>query len=171
MKFETITYLKNGNDKQQKVYALLTSHQLLEKLRPFDPLVVGTIPINIDIANSDIDIICFFSDQQDFIKTVTSHFKDEKGFIVTEKRENTTVIANFWMDTFEIEIFGQTIPTRQQFAYRHLLIEHALLQERGEAFRQQIIALKQQGYKTEPAFAIALGLTGDPYTELLNFEK
>jgi hypothetical protein len=74
------------------------------------------------------------------------------------------------LDGFEIEIFGQSIPTRQQFAYRHLIVEHNLLNRHGEKFRQRIIELKRQGWKTEPAFASALGLTGDPYTELLKFE-
>lgn len=74
------------------------------------------------------------------------------------------------MDGFEIEIFGQTIPTKQQFAYRHMMVEHNLLNKYGEVFRQQIIELKRQGHKTEPAFAIALNLTGDPYMELLKFE-
>ncbi len=41
---------------------------------------------------------------------------------------------------------------------------------KSKAFRQEIIALKKQGYKTEPAFAMALGLKGDPYyKELLNY--
>lgn len=71
------------------------------------------------------------------------------------------------MDGFEVEIFGQTTPTRSQFAYRHMIIEYNLLNKYGEAFRQQIIELKQEGYKTEPAFAIALDLTGNPYLELL----
>jgi hypothetical protein len=79
-------------------------------------------------------------------------------------------VANFFSDSFEIEIFGQPIPTKLQFAYRHLIVEHNLLNKYGEAFRQQILALKQQGHKTESAFAIALDLTGDPYKELLKFE-
>ena len=37
-------------------------------------------------------------------------------------------------------------------------------------FRRQIIDLKKQGLKTEPAFAKLLALTGDPYVELLSFE-
>nr|WP_255539722.1 DUF4269 domain-containing protein [Parapedobacter sp. ISTM3] len=81
------------------------------------------------------------------------------------------IVANFFLDGFEIEIFGQRIPTRQQFAYRHLIVEHNLLNKHGEKFRQQIIELKRQGRKTEPAFALALGLTGDPYTELLKNDK
>lgn len=81
-----------------------------------------------------------------------------------------TVIANFFLDGFEIEIFGQNIPTRLQFAYRHLIVEYNLLNKHGEKLRQKIVELKKQGWKTEPAFALALGLTGDPYAELLKFE-
>ena len=45
-----------------------------------------------------------------------------------------------------------------------------MLRQFGEPFRQQIIELKEQGHKTEPAFGIVLGLTTDPYIELLKFE-
>ncbi|HRF37192.1 MAG TPA: DUF4269 domain-containing protein, partial [Saprospiraceae bacterium] len=60
---------------------------------------------------------------------------------------------------------------RLQNAYRHLLIEARLLEERGPEFRQQIIELKQQGVKTEPAFARLLGLEGDAYEALLRLES
>ena len=51
------------------------------------------------------------------------------------------------------------------------MIEQNLLSKYGEEFRQRIIELKRQGYKTEPAFGQALGLKRDPYTEMLKFEK
>ena len=51
-----------------------------------------------------------------------------------------------------------------------MLVEDKLLAQHGEAFRQQIVSLKRQGYKTEPAFALALGLEGDPYLALLTLE-
>ncbi len=50
-----------------------------------------------------------------------------------------------------------------------MVIEHKLLLERGEEFRLKIVDLKKQGYKTEPAFAMLLGLENDPYNEMLNF--
>ncbi len=81
------------------------------------------------------------------------------------------MVANFKVDSFEIEIFGQNIPSERQNAYRHMLIEHKLIIERGENFRQKIIELKQKGFKTEPAFAILLGLEGNPYIELLKYES
>jgi hypothetical protein len=172
MDFDNIEYLQRGNNRQRQAYSILTSTQILSKLKRFDPILVGTIPIDIDIENSDLDIICCFADKQEFQKSITDNFSNESSFTIKEQLSLDTlaIVANFVVDNFEIEIFGQSIPTKQQFAYRHLIVEHSLLSKHGEKFRHQIIELKRQGHKTEPAFAIALGLTGDPYTELLKFE-
>lgn len=168
--FEDISYLITGNDKQRRVYETLTKYRVLDLLEKFDPILTGTIPINIDIETSDLDISCCYSDKNEFIDAVTHSFSREKQFVLRQNTQFDSVVCNFWLDHFELELFGQSIPTKQQYAYRHMLIEHQLLEERGEAFRQEIIALKKQGYKTEPAFGIALGLKGDPYEELLKFE-
>lgn len=53
----------------------------------------------------------------------------------------------------------------------HMLIENEILIEKGIKFRKIIIDLKSNGIKTEPAFANLLGLTGNPYLELLKPEK
>ncbi len=76
-------------------------------------------------------------------------------------------MCSFNVGEFEVEIFGQNIPSKQQNAYLHLLVEHQILQQQGEDFRRNIIALKKIGYKTEPAFAKLLELKGNPYQALL----
>lgn len=143
MNFDNIEYLKNGNRKQE-AYSVLSENKILSKLRSYDPILVGTVPINIDIENSDLDIICCFENKQDFRETITAHFKNEKNFTITENGglDPSAIVANFVMDHFEIEIFGQSIPTKQQFAYRHMIIENNLLNQFGEEFRRQIIELK-----------------------------
>jgi len=172
MDFDNIAYLQFGNDRQQEAYFTLMNSQVFLKLNAFDPILVGTIPINIDIENSDLDIICCFANKEDFLKTISDNFGNEDNFTIREQQSsnNSAIVANFLMDNFEIEVFGQNIPTKQQFAYRHLIVEYNLLNKFGEEFRQEIIELKKQGLKTEPAFAKILGLTGDPYIELLKFE-
>jgi hypothetical protein len=169
MDFDNIEYLKIGNEKQKCVYHLLIRYQILAILCPFDPIVVGTIPIEIDIESSDIDIICYVIDEREFIEKVTSSFSDKKGFKLKQHcgPDHNAVLANFRVDGFAIEIFGQNLPTRQQVSYKHMLIEYNVLLQKGEAFRKKILALKKQGLKTEPAFALLLGLTGDPYLSLL----
>lgn len=172
MNFDNIEYLQHGNNRQRQAYSILTDNQILLKLKQFDPVLVGTIPINIDIEDSDLDIICCFADKQEFKKSITENFSKAKNFTIREQPSLDTlaIVANYVLGNFEIEIFGQSIPTKEQFAYKHLIAEHNLLNKHGEKFRQQIIELKRQGQKTEPAFALALGLIGDPYTEILKFE-
>lgn len=171
--FYDTSYLQHGTARQQAAYALLTGHAVLDKLSAFDPVLAGTIPINIDTDSSDLDILCCWTDKNAFITAVQEVFGNENNFAVHEREinEHSSVIANFHVENFEIELFGQRIPTRQQWGYRHMLIEHRLLTERGEAFRRQIIELKNKGYKTEPAFALLLGLEGDPYKALLELEE
>ncbi|RZL36930.1 MAG: DUF4269 domain-containing protein [Pedobacter sp.] len=169
--FEKLDYLKFGNDRQRSAYRTLTEHKIFEQLIEFSPILTGTIPINIDIAESDLDIICYCKDLNDFSIRLTNLFIEEQGFQLKEVfiNDEKTVIANFYLDQFEIEIFGQNTPTKNQNSFKHMLIEHAILQKMGENFRQEIITLKQAGLKTEPAFAKLLGLSGDPYKAIMNF--
>lgn len=172
MDFKNIEYLRNGNHRQQQAYFTLSENSILSQLKHYDPILVGTIPINIAIETSDLDIICCFEDKQEFKNSITDSFSNEKNFKIREYQnlDTSAIVSNFYVGDFEIELFGQQIPTTNQMAYRHLIVEHKLLLQHGEIFRQLIIELKKQGCKTEPAFAIALGLKGDPYMELLKFE-
>ncbi|RZJ79318.1 MAG: DUF4269 domain-containing protein [Flavobacterium sp.] len=169
--FLKIDYLKNGNERQKTAYQVLTKHHIFEKLKSFNPILTGTIPINIDIPESDLDIICFYHNKVDFIDKIVENFEREKDFLLKNTIINNieTVIANFWIDEFEIELFGQNIPTRVQNAFRHMIIEHQILTKMGEDFRLKIIELKKGSYKTEPAFARLLNIDGDGYISLLNY--
>ena len=51
-----------------------------------------------------------------------------------------------------------------------MIVENKILQQHPESFRQKIRDLKLKGLTTEEAFAKELGLQGDPYAGLLNFE-
>ncbi|MBS7233823.1 DUF4269 domain-containing protein [Flavobacterium psychroterrae] len=170
--FSTIEYLKNGSQKQIHAFEVLSKNKMVSNLAEFDPILVGTIPINIDIENSDLDIICYWTNKTDFIEKLHSFFEREIDFTIREAiiNETESVIANFKINDFEIEIFGQNIPTKNQNGYKHMIIEHEILQSKDENFRLEIIKLKQNGYKTEPAFAFLLGLKGDPYSELLDYK-
>jgi len=170
--FDTITYLADGTVRQQEAYRLLTKYRFVELLSGFSPLLAGTIPISIDIESSDLDIICYYKSKDDFKSILTQHFSAFSDFSLQELLINReqAILASFTTDGWPIEIFGQNIPVKQQMAYRHMIVEHHLLRQKGEPFRKQIIDLKNKGYKTEPAFAKALGLIGDPYLSLLDLE-
>jgi len=169
--FEKIDYLKDGSARQKSAYQKLTKYRILEKLADFNPILAGTIPINIDIPESDLDIICHWTNKIEFINLLKKFFSKELNFSLKEVKilNEETVITNFRIDNFEIEIFGQNIPCKFQNAFKHMLIEYQILREKGEEFRQKVIELKMQGIKTEPAFAKLLNLIGDPYISLLNY--
>ncbi|MFN0293732.1 DUF4269 domain-containing protein [Pedobacter helvus] len=169
MDFLKIDYLKEGSKKQRAAYQALITHRILEKLSQFEPILAGTIPINIDIDNSDLDIICYWKEKHYFIETLQALFAEKQAFLIRETSIDgeESVVCSFNVGEFEVEIFGQNIPSKQQNAYLHLLVEHQILQQQGEDFRRNIIALKKIGYKTEPAFAKLLELKGNPYQALL----
>lgn len=167
--FKSIEYLEKGNDKQQLAFSILNEYRILEILQNFDPIVVGTIPICIDIESSDLDIICYCKEEEDFIRDL-NHFQSNYKFSVRkiDTPNGEAIVCNFIIGEMEFEIFAQKIPTTDQAAYKHMVIEHKILALKDEAFRQEVIALKRQGIKTEPAFAMLLGLEGNPYDALLN---
>lgn len=168
--FTDISYLKNGNERQKNAFNLLVNNKIIISLFSFDPILAGTIPLNIDIEGSDLDIICYWKNKVEFISVVRSQFAEKQSFQIRETVINSqeTIIANFLIDNFEIEIFGQNIPSNQQTAFRHMLVEYKVLLEKGEDFRKLIVELKRNGLKTEPAFAQILGLSGDPYMAMLD---
>ncbi|MFY7814821.1 MAG: DUF4269 domain-containing protein [Chryseobacterium taeanense] len=167
--FTKIDYLKSGNEKQRRAYEVLIKYQVFDRLKSHSPILAGTIPIGIDIEESDLDIICEVKDDVEFEKLLIIFFPeaDIKTERISIKGEDS-IVFNFKLDEFPIEIFGQNIPTTEQNAYRHMMAEYKILQEKGEDFKQKIIELKKKGIKTEPAFGILLNLE-NPYEDLLKF--
>ncbi|NER17412.1 DUF4269 domain-containing protein [Spongiivirga citrea] len=170
--FTTIEYLKLGNQRQQKAYQELKALKIFENLKTYHPILTGTIPIDIDIRDSDLDIICQCKNHIEFSTRLSELFADKTGFeIRTYDRHGVEcTTAKFRGKHFEIEIFGQDIPVKEQNAYRHMIIEDNILKSKGPAFRSKIRKLKSEGLKTEPAFAKLLGLSGDPYKALLKID-
>jgi hypothetical protein len=168
--FTTIDYLKNGNEKQKRAFEVLTKNGLFEKLKYYSPILAGTIPIEIDVEGSDLDIICEVKNEIYFMEFLKQNFHNYNDFSLEEITINDekSIVLNFVLEEFPIEIFGQNKPTTEQNAYRHMIAEYKIVQEKGEDFKQKIIELKKKGIKTEPAFGILLGLE-NPYEDLLKF--
>lgn len=170
--FKNIEYLKAGNHRQKLAFAEIKQHNVLETLKKYNPILTGTIPIEIDLPESDLDIICECKNHKEFKSYLLNKFAGKKDFKVytTTQNEIECTIAEFKTDNFLFEIFGQNIPTQNQNAYRHMIIENKILNAKGDEFKKKIKKLKANGIKTEPAFAQLLGLKGNPYTQLLKLE-
>ncbi len=144
---------------------------LLKLLAAFDPILVGTYPIGIYLEESDIDIICQFFRIDHYGSVVLNSFSHLPDFEIKTKmiRGVESMIARFRFDGFKFEIFGQHTAVEEQYAYRHMVIEDMILSGRGEGFRKEVLILKEKGLSTEEAFALLLGIDGDPYENLLKF--
>lgn len=169
--FHDISYLNTGSPIQRKGYEALKKLGALDVLKKYDATLVGTLPIDIFIESSDLDIICFVEDFKSFSNDVIQHFSSHQGFKIFETNVNgvSTIIAHFHAEGFDFELFAQAMPIEKQAAYRHMVVEENILRMKGNKFKDEIIALKKSGLKTEPAFAELLGLDGDPYDALLAY--
>jgi hypothetical protein len=163
-----IAYLANGTPKQRRAFAAIDAVGIFKDLRTFTPALAGTIPLGIDTASSDLDIICraeHFTEFEDRVRSCYDHheaFGHQRDVV----RGVETVLAWFWYDGWEFELFAQDVPVAEQFACLHLRVEARLLALGGEAARAAIQELKRTGMKTEPAFALYFGIEGEAYLEL-----
>lgn len=169
-KFETIEYLKFGNEIQRKSYKILKENNIFEILENYNPLLAGTIPIEIDVRKSDLDIICEVKKFDIFTKLLEKEFSKFDNFKTRFINNDSVVVCNFEIDFIEIEIYASNISSFKSNAYRHMLIEDRIINLLGDEFKEKIINLKEKGLKTEPAFAKLLNLNNDPYEALLNLE-
>lgn len=166
MNFRDVEYLEAGTDKQRLCYRILKEINILDILYNYNPIVVGTIPIQIDIEESDIDIVCCAENLSEIRDVVRLHYSTYNLF---SDSIGDVYVANFEYLGLPIEIYAESIPTLEQNGYRHMVIEDRIMKLAGDRFRQKVIRLKQQGYKTEPAFGELLRLD-NPYLDLLEFE-
>ncbi|MED0704769.1 DUF4269 domain-containing protein [Aneurinibacillus aneurinilyticus] len=166
--FKMINYLNSGSQNQRRAFNVINKLGILNDLAKYNPVLCGTIPISIDVEGSDLDIVMEVHDFKIFKYEINSLYNKHDKFVLSEKmiRSTPTITANFEFGGFEFELFGQPRAVEQQNAYRHMIIEHHLLRMYPH-IKPEIIRLKKEGMKTEPAFAQVFGLKGNPYDEIL----
>lgn len=146
--------------------------ELLSILSEFDPMVIGTPPLRIDVPGSDIDVACYCPDLSRFQRKVTGCFAQQDGFQIQKltMQGEVSVVIRFHAHGWDFELFCQSVPTCRQWGVRHFQMERRLL-SLAPKLREMVVAKKQRGLKTEPAFAEILQLPGDPYVALLDLES
>jgi hypothetical protein len=161
-------YLASGSPAQRAAARALAESGVLERLSTFDPVLAGTYPLDLSVAGSDLDILCHAPDLTSFERAVRRAFADRPGFTCERQPAGATLatLARFRSRELPVEVFGQALPVDLQRGYRHLLVEARLLDLGGPRLRRGIRDLREDGMKTEPAFARALGLRGDPHERL-----
>lgn len=172
-RFRKIEYLKVGNLKQKQSYKILKKIKIFSILKEFNPILVGTIPIGIDVDKSDLDIVCEINlKNKDNLKNIIiKNFSQFKKIKILDTFSTTgVVVINFFVDDMEIEVYASKVSSFKTNGYRHMIIEDRILNYCSLKFKEKIVVLKRSGIKTEPAFAKLLKLDGNPYEELLNLE-
>lgn len=148
--------------------------RLFRDLDEFQPTLVGTYPLGLQVDGSDFDIACTCGDLEAFERALRAGLARigiaEVRVEHLDTVEPPAIVANFELGGIAIEVFGQPLPVHAQRGFRHMVIEGQLLVHGGTALRDQVRALKRAGIKTEPAFAQLLSLAGDPYVALLALE-
>lgn len=151
---------------------VLQDLDLLNRLKEFEPVLVGSPALEVDTESSDIDVACYAENLRDFAEAANRDFGQLPQYSlqeITRLMEPALVVSFSHMD-WEIELFCQSIKTEKQWGVRQFRVEERLL-ALAPALREQIVRLKQAGYKTEPAFAQILQLEGDPYEEMMMLES
>jgi hypothetical protein len=160
-------------EKNKPIFSAIKKLDILSSLSLFNPLIAGTFPLGINTANSDVDILISGSNLAYIKDYLIQQFSMNDKFQLNEISvfNEPTVLASFDFDGITFEIFCQRIESVRQSGYLHFLIEERLLKIGGQDFLEKIKDLRNQGLKTEPAFAKALNLQGDPYAQLLNLQN
>ncbi len=164
----SLAFMEHGSSRQRLAYRVLEYLRVFERLKQYRPVVAGTIPLDVDIHGSDLDIVCHCNSLCEFERAVLKYFSAEREFQLWKHpiHGQQSLVATLTVAELPVELFGQTIPVEQQMAFRHLIVEDHLLRLGGTNARKSIRQLKQLGLKTEPAFAAHFGIVGDPYSEL-----
>ncbi len=150
----------------------LAASGVLDLLAGFDPRIAGTLPLEVSMAGSDIDILCHAPDPNDVAERLWRWRERLRALNLWRwTAEGRPLVATFAIDGWPVEIFASPVEVDRQEGWRHFLVEGRLLALGGDALRERVMALRQGGAKTEPAFAAALGLRGNPYAELYGLSR
>lgn len=145
----------------------LAGNGVLDLLARFDPRIAGTLPLGVSLPGSDIDILCHAPEANDVADCLWEAREQLAGLVLRRWISGgRPLVAAFAIDRWPVEVFASPVEVDRQAGWRHFVVERRLLELAGEPLRQRVLELRRAGARTEPAFAAALGLQGDPYAAL-----
>lgn len=150
----------------------LSGSGVLDLLAGFDPRIAGTLPLGISLAGSDIDILCHAPEPNDVADCLWQASEWLSGLTLWRWTSGERpLVAIFTIGDWPVEVFASLVEVDLQAGWRHFVVEERLLALAGDALRERVLTLRRAGAKTEPAFAAALGLQGDPYDALYRLSR
>jgi hypothetical protein len=157
----------------EQARAILQDAGVFAATAPFDGRFIGSIPLDLHGEHADADIVCRADDLQAFAAAMTEAFGERPDFRaeVAPYLGRPSAIVRFSPPELPVEIFARPEPVEDHESFRHHQAARRLLAIGGEPLREQVRGLKAMGLKTEPAFAAALGLEGDPALAMLDLAE
>lgn len=167
--WSNIANLRYGTERQQAAYRALLDSDLFMVLADYSPVLAGTVPLNIDLPTSDLDILTHAPDLNHFEQDASFYYAHMPDFETRHKniQDVPTFICRFLQGAFSIELFAQPVPVEQQAAFRHLVVQSRLLRLASDDARRAIRGLKREGLNTEAAFCRYFLIPGEPRAALL----
>lgn len=156
IKFHNMSLKSVINFEERPKMAILVSElRLFEMFKDNQPFIAGTVPLAIDLPNADLDFLVTFADPNEF------KLMCQQGFALLPEFEITTgeindmqySLCRFSYRGIPVEIFCSSLSTFRQNGFLHFNAEEKLLKYGPPSWQQEILKLKERGYKTEAAFA------------------
>lgn len=143
----------------------LQRSEILRLLRSYRPLIAGSFPLGLQTSTADCDILIDFDDIDKTEHHLRNLFSKNVGFEISRQSAASggALVVSFEVERIRFEIFCQKIPSVHQPAYKYFLIEERILKYGGQKFFDLVLKERENGKKTEAAFACVLNLTGNPY--------
>lgn len=160
-------------EENKLVFNALEESKILKNFKKFTPFVAGTFPLGVHTHKSDIDVLMYAENLNELKDILHAEYGLLEGYIsktdIVDDLE--TLVVNFNLNKTPFEVFAQNRVVVKQKAYLHFQIEERLLKIGGSTLLRKIQDNRQKDLKTEPAFAQALKLEGDAYSELLLLQR
>lgn len=167
---DDISYLKLGGERRRAAYLALTELDLFCVLADFDPVLAGSFPLGLELHERELEIVCHAPALEQLAALMTDVYGNYDEFALERTGAEGTpgLVCRFQYHDFHISILGQTAPSREQDAYRHLVAESRLLRLAGPSALDGIRRLKADGFETVPAFGAYFRLGDEPTRALLD---
>ena len=161
---DDIAYLKLGSDRQQAAFITVIELDLFSVLADDDPLLTGTLPLGLDLPDTDLDVICQVEDFAEFSVVMRAVYGEYDEFEYAESLHGgiPSAACSFRYNKFRVKIVGQPIPTREQDAYRRTTAAARLLRMAGETALEEVRRLRATGMQTNLAVSAYFRLEGEP---------
>jgi hypothetical protein len=65
-----LSYLLRGHERQRAAFRALQALDIFAVLHEYHPLLAGTVPLDADVEDSDLDIICEARDLGEFERRI-----------------------------------------------------------------------------------------------------